>query len=80
MRFEIFILSFIVLCAFTYVKGQMVTLDSNKAELTGFVVCSSGDSLLRDEAVTPDQQLYSSIRNEKIDINTDRTILGFRFS
>lgn len=62
------------------VKGQMVTLDSNKAELTGFVVCSSGDSLLRDEAVTPDQHLHSSIRNEKIDINTDRIIMRFRFS
>lgn len=57
----------------------MVTLDSNKAELTGFVVCSSGDSLLRDEAVTPDRHLYSSIRNEKIDINTDCPIAEFRF-
>lgn len=58
----------------------MVTLDSNKAELTGFVVCSSGDSLLRDEAVTPDQQLHSSIRNEKMDINAERPLVGFRFS
>lgn len=62
------------------VKGQMVTLDSNKAELTGFVVCSSGDSLLRDEAVTPDQHLHSSIRNEKMDINAKRPFVGFRFS
>lgn len=57
----------------------MVTLDSNKAELTVFVVCSSGDSLLRDEAVTPEQHLHSSIRNEKIDIYADHPLVGFRF-
>lgn len=38
-------------------NGETWTLDANKGELTRFVQCLSGDSLLRDEVVTLDKQL-----------------------
>lgn len=46
---------------FQCVNGEIWTLDANKAELTRFVECSSGDSLLREEAVTLDKQLLRSL-------------------
>lgn len=42
-------------------NGDIWTLDANKGELTRFVQGCSGDSLLRDEAVTLDKQLLRAL-------------------
>ncbi len=44
-----------------YKQGNIWTLDANKGELTRFVQCLSGDSLLRDEVVTLDKQLLRAL-------------------
>lgn len=46
---------------FRWKDGDIWTLDGNKGELTRFVQCCSGDSLLRDEAVTLDKQLLCAL-------------------
>lgn len=46
---------------FSWKDGDIWTLDANKGELTRFVQCCSGDSLLRDEAVTLDKQLLRAL-------------------
>ena len=61
----IFALSLLALSVFTYTNEQMVTLDINKTKSLGFVECLSGDSLLREEAVTLDKQLHLYVGNEK---------------
>lgn len=58
MSSYMFILLLVALSAFTYVNKQIVTLDINQEKLTGFVVCSSGDSLPREEAGMLDEQFF----------------------
>lgn len=44
-----------------YYNNKMWTLDANKREITGFVFSSSGDSLLRDEVISLDEDILRAL-------------------